>query len=465
MHMTNKRWAALFAATMCVASACAETLTWNGDATGDFTASANWSPAQAPQPGDTLVINKAVTFDAATFDVGSEGLTVQTTAKVVSQVAFTGSGSITVRSNSAGYFQIVACSSHTGDWHLYDGTFEPNATTLGSGTIYVESGSSNARLQIGQVRPFKNDIRIVGTGSTPAIVFSNCAQLTGVLSSDADFTINVAWVNGGTRAEIQNLRGWGTVTVNCDKNANRNILYNLDFSGLVEAQIVKNGAGTVRFTGVSTAAGTTVTVNNGTVEFIESAAWGGSSVTANGATSVLRFNGRNLTSDVATVSVTDGAKIDLATLAAVPRVTIGEMILENGFYRAADQVEGLMGNGFLSVGGDVATWIGGEEGAWSDGANWSTGIAPNGATIAKFTNAVELANETFDFGDVGVCIWNLANADLIQRTMFEGAGKYCKFGAGKLPTRRKVPIREARCLWMDGPFSRTAVPLARGRSS
>ena len=92
-----------------------------GGATGDFTASANWSPAQTPQPGDTLVINKTVTFDAATFDVGSEGLTVQSTAKVVNQVAFTGSGNITVRSNSAGYFQTASCPSHMGDWHIYGG--------------------------------------------------------------------------------------------------------------------------------------------------------------------------------------------------------------------------------------------------------------------------------------------------------------------------------------------------------
>lgn len=75
----------------------AETLTWTGGATGDFTASANWSPAQAPQAGDTLVINKAVTFDAATFDVGTSGLEIQASARTLCDVAFAGSGEIRVR--------------------------------------------------------------------------------------------------------------------------------------------------------------------------------------------------------------------------------------------------------------------------------------------------------------------------------------------------------------------------------
>lgn len=97
MHRTNKRWAALLAATVGVASAQAETLTWKGGATGDFTAPTNWSPAQAPQPGDTLVINKAVEFAAATFDVGAVGLTIQNSARTLCGVAFEGSGEISVQ--------------------------------------------------------------------------------------------------------------------------------------------------------------------------------------------------------------------------------------------------------------------------------------------------------------------------------------------------------------------------------
>ena len=211
MHKTSKRWAALLAATMGVASAQAETLTWNGGPTetGDFASAENWSPKQAPRPGDTLVINDAVTFADATFDVGEQGLTLQNTAKVVCKVAFAGAGDITVRSNSAGFFQQADCSDHTGDWHVYSGVFEPNRiTTIGSGTVYVQSGASSAQFQIG-VATFKNDIQIVGHSTTPAIIFSNAGKLTGVVSSDADFTINVAYVYTGGRATIQNLQGGG----------------------------------------------------------------------------------------------------------------------------------------------------------------------------------------------------------------------------------------------------------------
>ena len=429
MHKTSKRWAALLVAAVGVMNAQAETLTWNGGPTetGDFASAENWSPKQAPRPGDTLVINDAVTFADATFDVGEQGLTLQNTAKVVCKVAFAGAGDITIRSKTKGwadgFFQSAPCPSHAGSWHVYDGNFEPSGV-LGSGTVYVESGASNAKLQIGNIM-FENDIQIVGHSSNPAINFTNAGKLTGVLSSDADFAIHVAWVNPGARAEVRNLSGGNACTVNLNT-------HNLDFSGPVNAQVVKNGAGTMRFTGVSDAPDATLAVNAGVAEFTESAVWAGASVTAAGATSVLRFNGRNLTSADATVTVTDGAKIDLATLAAVPHVTLGETTLENGFWRAADQAEGLTGVGILSVGGDVATWIGDAAGAWSDGANWSTGVAPKGPVIAKFTRSVDLVNETFDFGDGGVCIWNVANADLVQRTMFTGSGKYYKFGAGQI---------------------------------
>ena len=164
MHKTSKRWAALLVAAVGVMNAQAKTLTWTGGATGDFTASANWSPAQAPQAGDTLVINKAVTFDAATFNVGNKGLTLQNTAKVVCKVAFAGTGDITIRSKTTGwadgFFQSAPCPSHAGSWHVYDGIFEPSGA-LGSGTVYVESGASRAQTRIGYAI-LENDIQIVG---------------------------------------------------------------------------------------------------------------------------------------------------------------------------------------------------------------------------------------------------------------------------------------------------------------
>ena len=213
MHKTSKIWAALLVATVGVVNAQAETLTWKGGPTetGDFASAENWSPKQAPRPGDTLVINDAVTFADATFDVGEQGLTLQNTAKVVCKVAFAGAGDITIRSKTKGwtdgFFQSAPCPSHAGSWHVYDGIFEPLGA-LGSGTVYVESGASSAQFQIGNTT-FKNNIQIVGLSTKPAINFSNAGTLTGVVSSDADFTINIAYVYTGGRATIQNLQGGG----------------------------------------------------------------------------------------------------------------------------------------------------------------------------------------------------------------------------------------------------------------
>ena len=197
--------------------------------------------------------------------------------------------------------------------------------------------------------------------------------------------------------------------------------------------LVKKGAHALRLTGTSDGADATMVVQGGTLAFAEAARWGGRSVAATGASTVLRFCGSNLTQPEATVSVADGATIDLSTLAVVPRLTLDGASVANGFYRAADYPAVLSGAGLLSVGGvAVATWVGGAAGAWSNGANWSTGEAPRGTTVAWFTNAVELANETFDFGADGVCIWNGTGVNLVSRTMFAGSGKFYKFGAGQI---------------------------------
>lgn len=79
-----------------------------------------------------------------------------------------------------------------------------------------------------------------------------------------------------------------------------------------------------------------------------------------------------------------------------------------------------------------------------------------GLTIAKFTNSVELANETFDFGDDGVFIWNIEQADLIQRTMFAGSGQYRKFGSGQIDYCAESSYTGGT-LFMDG-IARIATP-------
>ncbi len=401
----------------------ADTLTWNGGATteGDFTAAASWTPAQTPQPGDTLVIQEEVTFKSATFDVGTAGLTIQSKqGSVRCGVSFTGSGDLVIIGNGQAFYQDGACPSLTGDWYLRGGVFEPCPNGMGSGKVYVEASS---RLQVGAVT-LTNDVCVVGSGAS--ISFARAARLKGVLSANADLGLNVAWVDPNQRVEIADLRaGSSTVTITGGANCP------LDFTGTVEANLVKKrGACEVRFTGTSEAAETALAVEQGTVSFTGSARWAGPSVTATGEWTVLRFDGNNLTAANGMVCVANGAKLDVASLTILPALTLGDQALEKGTYQEGNFPDNVTGAGILLVGGEVTTWIGGEAGAWSEGQNWSTGVVPKGMLVAWFTNKVELAAEAFDFGADGVCIWNSAN--LIQGTAFAGAGRYRKFGSGQI---------------------------------
>ena len=401
----------------------AATLTWKGGATNDFTAASSWSPAQTPQPGDTLIIQEDVTFKGATFDVGTAGLTIQSTkGRVRCGVSFTGSGELVIMGNGKAFFQDGACPSLTGHWYLRGGVLEP-CPDMGSGKVYVEASST---LQVGYVT-LTNDVCVIGSGAL--IKFARAARLKGVLSADADLDLYVAWVDSNQRVEIADLRA-GTSKVTIAGGAN----CPLDFTGTVEANLVtKRGACEVRFTGTSEASETALAVEEGTVSFTGSARWAGPSVTATGEGTVLRFDGNNLTAAGGRVRVADGAKLDVASLTILPALTLGDQALEEGTYQEGNFPDNVTGAGILLVGGEVSTWIGGEAGAWSEGQNWSTRVVPKGMVVAWFTNKVTLAAETFDFGADGVCIWN--SAKLTQGTAFAGAGRYRKFGSGQIEYR------------------------------
>lgn len=324
----------------------ADTLTWNGGATNDFTAAASWTPAQKPQPGDTLVIQEDVTFTGATFDVGTAGLTIQSTkGRVRCGVSFTGSGALVIMGNNEkAFFQDGACPSLAGNWRLRGGVFEPCPGGMGSGKVYVEAFS---RLQVGAVT-LTNDVCVVGSGAS--IVFARAARLMGVLSANADLVLNVAWVDANQRVEIADLRvGASTVTIMGNAGgANRT----LDFTGTVEARLVKkSGACEVRFTGTSEATETALAVEEGTVSFTGSARWAGPSVTATGEGTVLRFDGNNLTA-AATLTVEEGGKVEIADGVGV---RVNALVLNGqkmpvGVYSKANQPAFFDGAGHVVVG-------------------------------------------------------------------------------------------------------------------
>lgn len=323
----------------------ADTLTWNGGATNDFTAAASWTPAQKPQPGDTLVIQGDVTFTGATFDVGTAGLTIQSTqGSVRCGVSFTGSGDLVIRGNGKAFFQDGACPSLAGDWRLRGGVFEPCPGGMGSGKVYVEASS---KLQVGAVT-LTNDVCVVGSGAS--IAFARAARLMGVLSANADLVLDVAWVDANQRVEIADLRaGASTVTIMGNAGgANRT----LDFTGTVEARLVKkSGACEVRFTGTSEATETALAVEEGTVSFTGSARWAGPSVTATGEGTVLRFDGNNLTA-AATLTVEEGGKVEIAEGVGirVKALVLNGQKMPVGVYSKANQPAFFDGAGHVVVG-------------------------------------------------------------------------------------------------------------------
>lgn len=323
----------------------AKTLTWNGGATteGDFTAAASWTPAQKPQPGDTLVIQEDVTFTVATFDVGTAGLTIQSTKGTVRcGVSFTGSGALVIMGNNEkAFFQDGACPSLAGNWRLRGGVFEPCPDGMGSGKVYVEDSST---LQVGYVT-LTNDVCVVGSGAS--IAFARAARLKGVLSAKEDLSLRVNWVDPNQRVEIADLRaGASTVTITGGANCP------LDFTGTVEARLVKkSGACEVRFTGTSEATETVLAVEEGTVSFTGSARWAGPSVTATGEGTVLRFDGNNLTA-AATLTVEEGGKVEIAEGVGV---RVNALVLNGqkmpvGVYSKANQPAFFDGAGHVVVG-------------------------------------------------------------------------------------------------------------------
>lgn len=322
----------------------ADTLTWNGGATteGDFTAPASWTPVQTPQPGDTLIIEEEVTFKSATFDVGTAGLTIQSTKGTVRcGVSFTGSGDLVIIGNGKAFFQDGACPSLTGDWRLRGGVFEP-CPDVGSGKVYVEASST---LQVGYVT-LTNDVCVVGSGAS--IVFARAARLKGVLFAEKDLGLRVAWVDPNQRVEIADLRaGASTVTITGGADCP------LDFTGTVEAQLVtKRGACEVRFTGTSEATKTALAVEEGTVSFTGSARWAGSSVTATGEGTILRFDGRNLTAAAATLTVEEGGKVEIAEGVGVlvHALVLNGKKMPVGVYSNANQPTFFDGTGHVVVG-------------------------------------------------------------------------------------------------------------------
>ena len=435
-------------AAFAAATGAANTLTWTGGSSGLLSSSANWDTGTSPQSGDTCVFPAAVILEHEDFDLGTAGLIFVNDEVIENHVSFSGDGGI-VKSGS-------------GDFVIYEdtqGTFSGDVV-FNAGRLVLSASGSNKRVSFGTGKMvfaqtetaeayiyentygivFANEIDLRGHSSGTAIQLAQTATLTGNISSRHDFTINIGYralnISGNISAPGR------TLTASYTGNGSNAASSPTTYSGVLDASFVKTGNGNasranIYLSGRSEFLSNSLTVLAGTNVITSSGYWGGTNVVVNGNSAVLRLEGAQNLSQLANVELVNGGKLDLSSGCAV-RVMglfVGDSWQEDGTYTAMDFPGAIYGTGSITVSSIAADaiWCGGAAGLWSVGDNWSDGAVPDSGAIVLFTNAVELAQETVDFGKNGVTIFS--DFDITSHIWFTGTGRFVKKGSGRFILR------------------------------
>lgn len=444
--------AAVAVSAMLPLSVVADTLTWKGGATGQFSAPSNWTSANTgttstlgPQPGDTVKFTKIVGLDAETFDIGSAGLTIDNSMILTNKVVFTGSGKVVKKGN--GELRVMSTCTHTGGTRIEAGLFNFNTSsikTFGTGKIeVVRNGTSNNRAQL-NFTPWggglTNEVEIIGAVSTYVpITCSNRATLSGPVSADGDFKISSGY--GAIRFEKSISAPGKTVEISCtsayNKGDNDTIL-----SGTIDASLKKTGARTLRLKGNSPGIDNALTLTDGATILDAVCVWGGTNVVVSGGvTNVLTISAESNFSTPPVIRLLDGAKLNFPQVAVrVAELWIGDVRQEDGCYVAEDFPENLTGAGGLLIVGQVAgkVWTGGVSGLFSEGSNWSDGQPPAPGDTLIFPRTVNLEAEATDIGAQGMTFFVKQWCTVTNNNAFTGSGLLTKFGRGTF--RAKVAM-------------------------
>ncbi len=444
--------AAVAASAMLPLPVVADTLTWKGGATGQFSAPSNWTSANTgttstlgPQPGDTVKFTKIVGLDAETFNIGSAGLTIDNSMILSNKVVFTGSGKVVKKGN--GELRVMSTCTHTGGTRIEAGVFNFNTSsikTFGTGKIeVVRNGTSNNRAQL-NFTPWggglTNEVEIIGAVSTYVpITCSNRATLSGPVSADGDFKISSGY--GAFRFDNSISAPGKTVEISCtsayNKGDNDTIL-----SGTIDASLKKTGARTLRLKGNSPGIDNALTLTDGATILDAVCVWGGTNVVVSGGvTNVLTITAESNFSTPPVIRLLDGAKLNFPQVAVrVAELWIGDVRQEDGCYVAEDLPESLTGAGGLLIVGQVAgkVWTGGVSGLFSAGSNWSDGQPPAPGDTLIFPRTVNLEAEATDIGAQGMTFFVKQWCTVTNNNAFTGSGLLTKFGRGTL--RAKVAM-------------------------
>lgn len=401
----------------------ADTLTWKGGTSGDFSAAANWTSAAtgndaAPQPGDTLKVTSSTTFTDGAFNIGSAGITIENSAELTNNVAFSGSGRL-VKGGSGRWYQCAACT-HSGGTEVTAGVLKPifdNAVDfMGPGDIYL-SGSGILETMF---QTFTKKIWISGN-KREAIKSTNNTFIYSPVESTCDISVKSAW---GLCRFFGGIQASGHEVEFTSNGSGRDFV----IRGAVEAdKVYKKTANVMTFEGDGRVVSPLFAVEDGLV--VIGATNGVYSVASSPVTSIPA-----LASATTIVKGTGKIRSNVAG-AIVYSLAVGEdEPLPSGRYSATNLP------GALDAGSEeiqvypapaVAYWQGGAAGAWSLGSNWSTAVAPRDGAVAVFTNSTDLACEAFDFGAGGIMLVNASPSSILKQwTMFAGSGTYRKCGSG-----------------------------------
>ena len=406
---------------------CAKTTTWTGPGSGKFSSSSNWNSG-APEPGDTVIVNGAVTWESEEFSIGEAGLTLTLKNTVTSSVKFTGAGEIRIAGGTAfsGELRQTVNCEHTGGTTITGGALGLGACTqFGSGKIVVGQESDAVYGSIlGRTYGacLLNDIEIDGDCLQYPFWCGNDFYVKGNITATGDFRINAGW---GTFQTLQ-----GAVSAQDHKiiletptDANRKIALN----GTVNnASLEKIGAGIATIG--AACSGDSITISGGKLEIAATGSWEGNSITVDGNTAVFSFLRNSCISKTATLTVKNGGMVNLGASAVVAELWVGDVQQEPGIYTAAKLPAVFSGSGQMIV-GNVKMWNGGASGRFSDSANWSGG-APETGDILIFDTAVTLSEESFAVGADGITI--ICNADVVCNVVFTGEGFVVKKGSKSL---------------------------------
>ena len=373
---------------------CAATLTWTGAAgNGNVFTSTNWSPAQAPAAGDTLIFAGSTslidTFGASAFSVASLSFSSTAGAFVLNgtnTLTLSSSSGITNSSAATQTINVNLALGTSQTWNASAGALVVNGIVSGNGNL-TKSGSSiltlngantytgNTTLSAGTVQIGSDSA--FGTGT---VTFNNSALRLEAIGGDRTLT------NGYTISAATTFQG----------------AYGLTLSGLTNMSksrtITVNGTGTLFLTGVISGANRSLTkAGTGSLMLSGNNTFGGgyiaksgTSIIANSASvgsGTLQLGAANFQGSSNALTFSNAVSlIGDTTFAGTPTITFN-----NTATLTANRIQTTVGTGLVTYNGAVA-------GAFSFTKSGSSSMAFTGSSANTYSGLTTVTDGTLILG-------------------------------------------------------------------